>query len=62
MSTQTAPAQPAQMSTDEAAAFAAQVFDKARQGDAPMLERLLQSGLLVNLRNHKGDTLSLIHI
>ena len=60
MSTQTAPAQPAQMSTDEAAAFAAQVFDKARQGDAPMLERLLQSGLPVNLRNHKGDTLLML--
>jgi len=51
---------PTQMSQDEAEAFAEQVFDRARQGDAEMLERLLVSGLPVNLRNHKGDTLLML--
>mgnify|MGYP004724769539 CR=1 FL=1 len=53
-------AAPSQMTADEAAAFAEQVFDRARQGDAEMLERLLASGLPVNLRNQKGDTLLML--
>lgn len=48
--------QPASMSADEQQAFADQVFDRARQGDAEMLRRLLEKGLPANLRNHKGDT------
>ncbi|MGV2837095.1 ankyrin repeat domain-containing protein, partial [Pseudomonas shirazensis] len=52
--------QPATMNDDEAAAFADEVFDRARRGDADMLGRLLDSGLPVNLRNHKGDTLLML--
>lgn len=52
--------QPATMDADEAAAFAAEVFDRARQGDAPMLARLLENGLPANLRNQKGDTLLML--
>ncbi|MBX8592054.1 ankyrin repeat domain-containing protein, partial [Pseudomonas cichorii] len=48
---------PKTMTDDEAAEFAEQVFEVARQGDALMLSRLLEKGLPVNLRNHKGDTL-----
>ncbi|NVL43568.1 ankyrin repeat domain-containing protein, partial [Pseudomonas syringae pv. actinidiae] len=33
------------MTEDEAAEFAEQVFDVARQGNAVMLERLLEKGL-----------------
>ena len=40
----------ATMTDDETAAFAEQVFERARQGDAEMLERLLASGLPANLR------------
>ena len=57
MSSQTAPAT---MTDDETAAFAEQVFERARQGDAEMLGRLLASGLPANLRNHKGDTLLML--
>jgi ankyrin repeat protein len=57
MSSQTAPAT---MTDDETAAFAEQVFERARQGDADMLGRLLASGLPPNLRNHKGDTLLML--
>ena len=57
MSTQPAPAA---MTDDETAAFAEQVFERARQGDADMLGRLLASGLPANLRNHKGDTLLML--
>lgn len=49
-----------QMTDDETAQFAAEVFDVARKGDAQMLERLLQNGLPANLRNHKGDTLLML--
>lgn len=52
--------QPTAMTDEEAAAFAEEVFERARRGDAPMLERLLQSGLPANLRNHKGDTLLML--
>jgi ankyrin repeat protein len=45
--------QPASMSAE-------QVFDRARQGDADMLQRLLEKGLPANLRNHKGDTLLML--
>ncbi len=51
---------PVPMDADEAAAFAAEVFDRARQGDAEMLGRLLENGLPANLRNHKGDTLLML--
>lgn len=51
---------PVSMDAKEAAAFAAEVFDRARQGDAAMLVRLLASGLPVNLRNQKGDTLLML--
>ena len=51
---------PTPMNDDEAAAFAEQVFDRARQGDAEMLGRLLDKGLPANLRNHKGDTLLML--
>ncbi|RMP25905.1 Ankyrin, partial [Pseudomonas coronafaciens pv. atropurpurea] len=51
---------PKTMTEDEAAAFAEQVFDVARQGDAVMLERLLEKGLPADLRNHKGDTLLML--
>lgn len=51
---------PQVMTDDEAAEFAEQVFDVARQGNAFMLERLLDKGLPVNLRNHKGDTLLML--
>ena len=33
------------MNDDEAAAFAEEVFERARQGDAVMLARLLEKGL-----------------
>ena len=52
--------QPASMNADEQQAFAEQVFDRARQGDADMLRRLLENGLPANLRNHKGDTLVML--
>jgi ankyrin repeat protein len=49
-----------QMNDEEAAQFAEQVFDVARNGDAQMLERLLEKGLPPNLRNHNGDTLLML--
>lgn len=52
--------QPLTMDADEAAAFAAEVFERAREGDAVMLRRLLEKGLPANLRNHKGDTLLML--
>jgi ankyrin repeat protein len=49
-----------QMTEDEAAEFTEQVFNKARDGDAVMLDRLIGAGLPVNLRNGKGDTLLML--
>ncbi|WP_297833951.1 ankyrin repeat domain-containing protein, partial [Pseudomonas sp.] len=49
-----------QMTEDEAAEFADQVFDLARKGDARMLGLLLERELTPNLRNHKGDTLLML--
>ena len=37
---------PTPMNDDEAAAFAEEVFDRARKGDAVMLGRLLENCLL----------------
>ncbi|MBA1291767.1 ankyrin repeat domain-containing protein [Pseudomonas lurida] len=51
---------PRQMTEDEAAEFAEQVFDVARKGDAAMLAALLAKGLPANLRNHNGDTLLML--
>ena len=52
--------QPKQMTEDEAAEFAEQVFDVARKGDAAMLAALLAKGLPANFRNHNGDTLLML--
>lgn len=52
--------QPKQMTEDEAAEFAEQVFDVARRGDAAMLAALLAEGLPANFRNHNGDTLLML--
>ncbi len=52
--------QPKQMTEDEAAEFAEQVFDVARRGDAAMLAALLAKGLPANFRNHNGDTLLML--
>jgi ankyrin repeat protein len=49
-----------QMTPQEAAEFAEQVFNVARQGDAAMMAALLNKGLPPNLRNHKGDTLLML--
>ena len=49
-----------QMTDDEAAEFAEQVFDVARKGDAAMLAALLSKGLPANFRNHNGDTLLML--
>jgi ankyrin repeat protein len=49
-----------QMTPEEAAEFAEQVFNKAREGDAAMMAALLSKGLPPNLRNHKGDTLLML--
>ena len=51
-----APAAPAPASA-EFIQFAQEVFQVARTGDAPMLERLLQKGLPPNMSNHKRDTM-----
>lgn len=45
---------------EEAAEFTEQVFNKARDGDAEMLDRLVSAGLPVNLKNSKGDTLLML--
>ncbi|WP_225772558.1 ankyrin repeat domain-containing protein [Pseudomonas sp. Marseille-Q5115] len=52
--------QPQVMTDDEAAEFAAQVFDVARNGDADTLHKLLEKGLPANLRNQNGDTLLML--
>lgn len=52
--------QPTPMTAEESAAFAEEVFERARRGDAPMLARLLSGGLPADLRNHKGDTLLML--
>ena len=49
-----------QMTEEEAAEFAEQVFDVARKGDAAMLAAPLAKGLPPNLRNHNGDTLLML--
>jgi predicted LPLAT superfamily acyltransferase len=54
------PGSATRMSDEEALEFAEQVFDRARAGDATMLDRLLENGLTPNLRNHKGDTLLML--
>lgn len=41
-------------------AFAQEVFQLARSGDAPTLARLLHKGLPPNMSNHKGDTLLML--
>jgi len=45
---------------DELIAFASEVFDVARRGDAAMLDALLGKGLPPNLRNDRGDTLVML--
>lgn len=45
---------------DETLAFAEQVFDLARTGDAEQLAQLVDAGLPVDLTNSKGDTLLLL--
>ena len=49
-----------QMTPEEAAEFTEQVFNKAREGDALMLARLISAGLPVTLKNSKGDTLLML--
>ena len=45
---------------DAALAFAEQVFDNARTGDAERLGDLLGRGLPANIRNHNGDSLLML--
>jgi len=45
---------------DAALAFAAQVFESARSGDAERLTDLLGRGLPANIRNHNGDSLLML--
>ena len=45
---------------DDMIAFASEVFDVARRGDAAMLDALLNKGLPPNLRNDKGDSLVML--
>jgi ankyrin repeat protein len=45
---------------DEMIAFASEVFEVARRGDAAMLDALLHKGLPPNLRNDRGDTLVML--
>ncbi|WP_321798706.1 ankyrin repeat domain-containing protein [Caballeronia sp. J97] len=45
---------------DDMIAFASEVFDVARRGDASMLDALLNKGLPPNLRNDKGDSLVML--
>lgn len=47
-------------SRQEFLAFAQQVFQLARSGDATTLARLLDKGLSPNMSNHKGDTLLML--
>jgi ankyrin repeat protein len=44
----------------ETLAFAAQLFDLAREGDGDVLAADLDAGVPVNLTNDKGDTLLLL--
>jgi len=60
MSDNTPADQQRQLPPEEAAEFAEQVFNKAREGDAAMLAALMSRGLPPNLRNHKGDTLLML--
>ncbi|UFH50866.1 ankyrin repeat domain-containing protein [Pseudomonas sp. KNUC1026] len=52
--------QPTVMTEEESLAFAQQVLEVARHGDAVMLERLLGKGLPANLKDHKGDSLLML--
>ncbi|SAL79297.1 ankyrin repeat-containing protein [Caballeronia peredens] len=45
---------------DDMIAFASEVFDVARRGDAAMLDALLSKGVPPNLRNEKGDSLVML--
>jgi ankyrin repeat protein len=49
-----------EMTEDEFAELAGQLFDLARHGDAPALQRLLDKGLPPNVRNQNGDTLLML--
>jgi ankyrin repeat protein len=60
MHEESTPAPPTLMTPDESQAFADEVFQRARSGDAAMLERLLAGGLPANLRNGNGDTLLML--
>ncbi|MCQ8783777.1 ankyrin repeat domain-containing protein [Mangrovibrevibacter kandeliae] len=44
----------------ETIAFAGQIFDRARSGDAEEIEALLGAGLPANMCNDKGDTLLML--
>jgi uncharacterized protein len=46
--------------SDDMIAFASEVFDVARRGDAAMLDALLTKGVPPNLRNDKGDSLVML--
>lgn len=54
------PAQSNDGPDDDMIAFASEVFDVARRGDAAMLDALLVKGLPPNLRNDKGDSLVML--
>lgn len=41
----------------EALAFAARMYDAARNGDVPIFQQALPAGLPANMTNEKGDTL-----
>ncbi|KQP35411.1 ankyrin repeat domain-containing protein [Pseudorhodoferax sp. Leaf274] len=47
-------------SNEEFIAFAQEVFQRARTGDAQTLAKLLQKGLPPDMSNHKGDTLLML--
>lgn len=57
---QQAPEQSRPGPDDDMIAFATEVFDVARRGDASMLDALLSKGLPPNLRNDKGDSLVML--
>jgi ankyrin repeat protein len=56
----TKPAQPKPELDDAALAFAEQVFESTRKGDATRLADLLGRGLPANIRNHNGDSLLML--
>ena len=56
----TAPSSPKPELDDAALAFAEQVFDSTRKGDAARLADLLRRGLPANIRNHNGDSLLML--